>query len=265
MSPTGRAVRRPSGSSEIRSAPWSRRLAGLARADLRIVARDGFMGFLLLYPLALTLVLRWVLPLAAERLASRIDLTTYYPLILGYQFVLLTPILFGVLAGLMLLDEKDEHTLTALRVTPLPRRAWLTWRLASPYLLGVTYAILLLEVVGLQAGPISPVLPVALVVGFEAPGFALFLSTFANNKVEGLAYMKAMGLFLIAPVIAWFFDAPWTLLLGIFPTYWPIKAYWLATAGEIGAGYGLHLAFGLAYHLVLLAWLMRRFNRSVLR
>ncbi|MCB9177769.1 MAG: hypothetical protein H6648_11495 [Caldilineae bacterium] len=40
---------------------------------------------------------------------------------------------------------------------------------------------------------------------------------------------------------------------------------WVLAAGEIGAGYGLHLAFGLAYHLVLLAWLMRRGHRSVLR
>ncbi len=245
---------------------WSRRLAGLARADLRLVARDGFLGFLLFYPLVLTLILRWALPAASAQLADRFDLTAYYPLIVGYQFVLLTPIMFGVVAGLMLLDEKDEHTLTAIRVTPLPRRAWLAWRLLPAYVLAVVYSLLLLWAVGLHPGSLLPVVPVALVVALEAPAFALFLSAFAANKVEGLAFMKAMGIFLVAPLADWFFDASWTALLGIFPTYWPVKAYWISSVdGSTGSLFWLHLAIGLAYHLLLILWMMRRFNRATAR
>lgn len=262
---SGPSVEGIRGPQEIQPAPWSQRLAGLARADLRILSRDGFLGFLLFYPLILTLILRLALPVANTRLADRFDLSAYYPLILGYQFVLLVPIMFGVMAGLMLLDEKDEHTLVALRVTPLPRGAWLAWRLVPPYLLGVFYALLLLWAVGLHPGSLWPVVPVALVVAIEAPCFALFLSAFANNKVEGLAFMKAMGIFLVAPLVDWFFDAPWTALLGIFPTYWPVKAYWLSGAGELGAPFWLHLGIGLIYHLLLLRWLMGRFNRAVAR
>jgi hypothetical protein len=39
-------------------------------------------------------------------------------MLLSFFFVLQIPLLFGLLVGLLVLDERDDDTLTALRVTP---------------------------------------------------------------------------------------------------------------------------------------------------
>lgn len=39
---------------------------------------------------------------------------------------------FGVVTGFLLLDERDDRTLTALQVTPLPLRAYIFYRVTVP-------------------------------------------------------------------------------------------------------------------------------------
>jgi fluoroquinolone transport system permease protein len=91
---------------------------------------------------------------------------------------------------------------------------------------------------------------------------SLFLAAFAENKVQGFALVKALGAVLLAPVVAWFVDMPWQLLAGVVPSYWPLRAYW--SAADPGADFWIFLAVGFAYHGLLLAWLLRRFE-TVLR
>jgi len=47
------------------------------------------------------------------------------------------PITFGVLIGFLLLDEKDDDTLTALQVTPLSTNGYVAYRVAVPIALTI--------------------------------------------------------------------------------------------------------------------------------
>ncbi len=105
-------------------------------------------------------------------------------------------------------------------------------------------------------------MPIAIAGSLLAPIFAFLLTAFAGNKVQGFAVMKGMGTFMIGPMLAWFVPEPWQWLLGIFPTFWPVKAYWLAAAGE---PYLLTLAIGAVYALILTVFLLRRFEAGLYR
>jgi fluoroquinolone transport system permease protein len=91
---------------------------------------------------------------------------------------------------------------------------------------------------------------------------ALVMVVFASNKLEGLALMKGFGILLIGPLAAYFITSDWQLLLGVLPTYWPARAYWAASSGGMGWPF---LLIGLAYYVLLLAWLLRRFRARLER
>ena len=97
-------------------------------------------------------------------------------------------------------------------------------------------------------------------VSIEAPIWALFLATFAENKVAGFALMKGAGVVLMIPVAAFFLDPPSQYLAGLVPTYWPSKAFWSLQAGE---PYLLYWVIGLVYHALVLWWFLKRFNRAM--
>ena len=71
-------------------------------------------------------------------------------------------------------------------------------------------------------------------------------------------FMEAGGGVLQLPLIAWFFDPPWHYLVAIIPTYWPAKAFWVASEGGEYAGY---LIVGAIFHIVIILALLKRFRK----
>lgn len=233
--------------------------------DLKSIRRDtillgvGFGPFI--YALAM-----WFLPPLTRMLDERyaFDLTPYDALIVSV-FVIVGPIaVLGALAGLMLLDDKDQHTLAALRVAPIPPMTYPLYRagmITAVTTVSITAALALTFQV--PAELVLKSVPIALVCGTAAAVVGLLMPALANNKVEGLAVIRAIGMLLFGlPVIPWWLDSPVHLLFGLLPTYWPAKAYWLAAEG---ATYWPYVLGGLAYN-ALLAWLLlRRLGASAQR
>ncbi len=99
--------------------------------------------------------------------------------------------LAGTALGLMALDEKDNRTLIALQVTPLPLRHYMTYRVGLP--MAFSFLTSLLNVVLLHSFLPYP----------DWGGMALVAI------LEFLPLTKALGLFIILPVIAYFVPEPW--------------------------------------------------------
>ena len=238
-------------------------LRGFGINDFKSVRRDPLLLYWLVIPPLMVLRVRLILPWATGYLSNNFgfDLVPYYPMLLSFFFVLQIPLLFGVMAGLLVLDERDDDTLTALRVTPISMAGYTLYRGGATTLLSFAYVLIALPLTGLLPPSLLPATAlVALLSGLMAPLFALILSTFAANKVEGLALMKGLSVFMLGPLAAYFIDSDWQLLLGVLPTYWPAKAFWVA--GE-GGNLWPYVLVGMVYHLLLLAWLLRRFQKKV--
>lgn len=231
--------------------------------DLRSVRRDSLLVYMLIIPPLMVVLARLILPAASGYLSRNfgLDLVPYYPMLLSFFFVLQIPLLFGVLVGLMVLDEKDDDTLTALRVTPISMSGYALYKGGAAVVLSFLYVLVALPLTGLLPAALLPVVaPSALLSGLMAPIFALVIATFAANKVEGLALMKVLSIFMLGPLAAYFVGSPWQLLFGLLPTYWPAKAFWVA--GE-GGNYGPYVLAGLVYALLLISLLLRRFRQKV--
>lgn len=234
----------------------------LSIGDFRNIQRDNMLAWMAIIPLLLALLIRVVVPRLTDWLLTNhnFDLQSYYPVIMAYTFVVATPAIFGAIIGFMFLDEKDDDTLTAMRVTPLTLNSYLVYRLVIPVILSLILTLLVFPIAGLMALHPGLVLLVAALAALEAPILALILAAFAENKVAGFALMKGVGLVLELPIIAFFIRSDWELLAGLIFTYWPVKAMWVA---QSGGNFWPYLGIGLVYHLLLLLALLKRFNTEL--
>lgn len=218
---------------------------GLLAADGQSLFRDGLLRLLLAYPFILGLTARIFVPVAAARLAAfDFDLSAYFVLLGSGVIALQVSLIAGVGVGFLILDEKDDRTLLALQVTPMPYAGYLLHRLGLPMFgccLGSGLNAVLLSNF-LPVPPLAGLAQVALLGCLTLPTYALFIASLAQNKVQGVAYSKALGPFLLLPLAAYFVPEPWQWLFGLAPSYWPAKTYWLLSAGEdygysVGAGW----------------------------
>lgn len=231
--------------------------------DLKSIRRDSLLLYMIIVPPLMAPLVRLILPWLTTRASEGfgVDLVPYHPMLLSFFFVLQIPLLFGVLVGLLVLDERDDDTLTALRVTPISMTGYALYRGGAAVLLSAFYVLVALPLTGLMPASVLPALvPISLLSGMLAPIFALTLAGFAANKVEGLALMKALGILLLGPFAAYFIDSNWQLLIGVLPTYWPAKAFWVASEG---GNYWPYVIVGALYSLALVTLLLRRFRAKV--
>ncbi|MCK6538739.1 MAG: hypothetical protein L6Q26_01670 [Anaerolineales bacterium] len=233
----------------------------LGPIDLRSIRRDSLTSWMIFLPVLLALVMRWGVPAITTRLMEQynFDLVQYYPVLLAYFFVGMCPMVFGAVIGFLLLDEKDDRTLTALQVTPLPLNSYILYRVAVPILLTFGLMFVLFPLANLTPFNLRTVLLTALAAAPMAPMLALMFGSVAQNKVQGFALMKLTGFIFIAPVVAYFAPAGWELAFGIVPTYWPMKVYWLLYEGA--ANVWLYVVIAFVYQLLVTVYFARRFYK----
>jgi len=238
-------------------------LRALGPIDAKSVRRDTMLRWLAAYPIGLALLLRWGAPAFNASLAARagVDLVPYYALLTSF-IVLAVPTITGIVIGFLLLDQRDDQTLTALQVTPLPLASYLAYRVAVPMLLSLVMVVVAVPLTGLVEIGVVPLLEVAICAAPLAPLSALFLGAFARNKVQGFALAKGGGVFVWGPILSYFVGSRWQLAFGLAPHYWPAKMFWMTAAGEPDAW--LCVLIGVPYQIALLALLLRRF-RTVIR
>jgi fluoroquinolone transport system permease protein len=235
-------------------------LRRIGPVDLRNIGRDPMLVWIPLLPIFLASVYRFgIPPLTSWLLAEhRFDLVPYYPLLMSL-FLLIVPNVAGMMTGFLLLDERDERTLQALRVTPVPLESYLAYRIGVPTAVGVLLSLAVYPLAGFVPVPLPDLIAIATVAALGAPLVMLFLAGFAENKVAGFAMVKLLnGLFMI-PMVAFFVPGWMQYLAGVIPSFWAMKALWLAAEGD---GYAAVLAAGVVANAVVGWLLLIRFRRA---
>lgn len=238
------------------------RLVSLVRLDLANVRRDRLLWWTAVGPLLLALLLRFGFPSFSAWLARRhgVDLGPYHGLVMSF-FLMTPPAMVGMIVGFLLLDERDDRTLAALAVTPLPLGHYLAYRVAAPLLAGIAGTLLCYPLAGLAPIPFAPLGAIASLAALTGPITALFLASFAANKVAGFALVKIVNLVNILPVWAFFVAPQHQFAAGFVPAFWPMKALWQASSGQDWRWAAL---LGLAVNLAFLGALLARFKNRVL-
>ncbi len=162
----------------------------------------------------------------------------------------IAPGLVGAVYGLLLVGERDERTLTALRVMPVSFARYIATRMFTPLALSVMMTIIAYPVAGLAPLPIATVALLAVVNATSAPVVALAMAAFARNKMAALAVMRVANSILALPVLAYFATPPMLYLAWFSPAYWQMKSLWLAADslpffGSLCAALSMNVALGL--------------------
>ncbi|CAM4513532.1 fluoroquinolone transport system permease protein [Paenibacillus endophyticus] len=238
------------------------KLLALTKNDARQIWKDPLLMASLLGPLVLIVFARFIIP----PLSGWVEQHYGFPVIDYFDFIavilLLTiPLLSGTMAGLLMLDERDENMIAYYAITPLTRKGYFIYRLYGPVLLSIGLSSLFFLWSGITEVQIEGLYFVILLT-IEALCMALFLAAFAANKVEGLALSKISGLLFAGPIIAAFAPFPWSYVGAWIPTYWPAKSYLLAVSEKPFLSFGSFI-IGLVLHLILLNGMLRSFLKRM--
>lgn len=222
--------------------PWchrARAIRSLARVDRRALAGDRLAAMLVAGVPVLAVLVRIGTGPVTDLVATRtgIDVTPHLPAAAALLLVVHTATMFGTVAGLLVLEDRDAGVLAVLGTAPGGVATMLTWRLGMAAAATAVMVVLGLVVAGVApaAGAVGLV-ATALAAGVVAAVPAVLLATLARDRVAGVVVMKAIGLPLYAPVLWWWLgDVPAAWLLGAVPTAWPARALWATTpAGALG-------------------------------
>ena len=186
--------------------------------------RDSILRyFLLIVPLLFIAILVWLLPYLVE----------LFPILLGYTdiivsfFLLELPMIIGFIISFMMLDEKDERVFTTLRVMPISLFQFLFYRLFFSVFFTFIFCFLMLFLNNIYDLSLISMLYTSFLFAIITPIVVLLEVTFAENKVTGFTLFKGINFVFIIPVVGFFIQSDWKMLIGLIPTYWPMNFSYL--------------------------------------
>jgi fluoroquinolone transport system permease protein len=234
----------------------------LIKGDLKNIYRDSIQLLFICVPVIIGLALRLITPIAKRLVMEffNFDISPHFMFIMSLM-IQLTPMMLGAVTGFLMLDERDNHILEYIQVTPFSKKGYVAYRIAIPTIVSFFYVFLSLYLIGLAPFYLPTVIPIAFMVSLQAPMATLFLPAFAKNKVEGIALFKLFSIILIAPIGGYLFDSVYQYFLGIVPNFWVVKAFLMHQTPDIL--FWLFVVIGIIVHCIWIAVLAFFFLKRV--
>ena len=234
--------------------------------DLRNIIRDRFLVFgMFVYPAMIIIFARILVHLISPRIGETIQFAgpEFFP-IFFMLFSLFIPIIYGFISAFLLLDEKDEHLLTVLKVMPISRNNFLIYRMFFMSLFAFIVLLIFPPLSGLVDNTqftYSAYIPVAVLYSLFAPFSALLVSSFATNKVQAFAIFKISATVFMLPLFAFFLiQDNFKYLFSPIPNFWTFMT--LDSVIQNGDLDFVPLVIGFAFHIILIIILFYIFNKK---
>ncbi|MEZ4428958.1 MAG: hypothetical protein R3A51_14870 [Nannocystaceae bacterium] len=238
-------------------------IVGVLRVDGLRLVRDRFLLGMSAYLIGLSALMRWLLPWAAAELDARygFQLTPYFALIVSHLVVVLAPFTVGVVGGFLLLESREDRTVRALLVTPVSLPSYLA--VLTTVMIGAGALLTLAEaaIIGRALPPWGPLVAVAIAGAPAGAAWALYMAGVADDKVEAMVHLKIGATIALVPAGAYFLPGAWQWLGALHPSFWAMKGYWAAQAGEPWLGWIVAAAIAGAAWLLALSRLFLRAAR----
>ena len=233
------------------------RILALSLVDIKNIFREQILYVMFVFaPIVQFLLARYAIPMAGE----------YFPVIKPYNFLLLLLIILQVVNGIgfvissIMLDERDEEVLTALRTLPLSAWFFLGYRLLFAMTIAFLFGLAMIKGTGLVAVSWLVSLAAAFLFSLITPIVLLIMTTFSRNKVEGLAVYKGINLVLLLPAAAFFVPSPYQHFFSPIPTHWTFQVFDRLLSAE--PAMFLWVA-AVVFHSILIGLLAAVFRRRV--
>lgn len=232
-------------------------LSTILKAELRSMRRDPMYLFFAIYPVILGTIGYFLIPYIEEQAPN-----TPWANVMSMLFIILTGYIFGALTAFTLLDDKDDNVLMSLKITPISVRYYVFVKLLVSFIFGFIATLAIIYGTGfLENSSFFIIFLIAIVGALQAPGVALIVNSFSENKVEGFVIMKLSGLIIIFPVIAFFVGGWVQNLLGFAPGYWAARMIELELVPTEEGSALLTFIIGVLYNMVALSLLMKLYAK----
>jgi fluoroquinolone transport system permease protein len=222
--------------------------------DLKQILRDPIMAILIVAPLLLIIAFKLMVLYLVPFIPTLIefDVLPYFDYVLVFV-VMMCGAMLGIVTGFMMIDDRDGKIAELMSVTPLGRSGYLINRLLFAAVLSVFYSILGYYVLNVIELPFVTILFVSLLSSIYSIIIGLLIFTFADDKVKGLTFAKAinsLSLFAFTDLLA----LKWlTVLSWFFPPYW-ISLVVQSPHTLLNYGLALLVNFGWLFLLISHYW-----------
>jgi len=226
--------------------------------DYKLLRGDPMLILSMVVPFILWALMQFIIPWIIELVMEEwgIDLQPYYRLA-GIFFMMLIPMMMGMVYGFVLLDERDGGIITAISVTPTGKSGYLQIRLGIPMALSFVFILLFLYLLDLTGSlGLLQVLVLAVIISTQCLILLLFLGAFADNKVMGMAISKGFGILLVGPLLDYILPVPFNWCGAYSPMFWASRALLTAT----GPAFWLYAGITILFHALLFYFLFRKFR-----
>jgi hypothetical protein len=133
-------------------------------------------------------------------------------------------------------------------------------------LIGWIGTLLVIPAAGLTAliskAPVQFIL-LTFLSGSEAVIIGLFMAALADNKIQGLVYMKGLGVLFFPGALVYFFPSPFFYAAAPIPMFWIMKTgYLLGDSGTAG-GFWIHFLAALGIHTGWIIVLIKKYLHKI--
>lgn len=137
-----------------------------------------------------------------------------YSHLFRYVFLTMGSVFVGIILGLRMLDEKDEHLLQCYAVTPLGLKGYYRYRGTVCFIL----AALIVSGIGLGVGCEWRLLSVVTLYGALLGRVTMLgVSCMLRNKIQGMVMAKAIGMMVLLPCVRLLGENKWDGILVVLP------------------------------------------------
>jgi fluoroquinolone transport system permease protein len=235
-------------------------LKTIVKAELKNISRDRMYLFFGVYPIILGVAGYFLIPY----LKNTVEPGNILPEIVAMLLILMTGYIFGALTAFTLLDDKDDNVLMSLKITPVSVKLYVAIKLFISFVFGfISTLVIILATNFLPDSSFWVILMISFVGALQAPGVALIVNSFSDNKVEGFVIMKMSALILAFPVIAFFVQSWQEVFLIFAPGFWSARMIQmeLITAVETNFSLIVYFVLGVIYNLVFSALFMKLYSK----
>lgn len=231
------------------------------KAEFKNMRRDKMYIMFALYPVILGAIGYFLV----DYIESQVAPGNLAPEIVSMFLILMTGYVYGALIAFTLLDDKDDLVLMSLKITPISVKYYVIVKLIVAFIFGFIATIVVTLSTGfLPDATFWTVLLISIAGALQAPGVALIVNSFSNNKVEGFVVMKLSGLILIIPVLA-FFVMDWQEVFLVFaPGFWPARMIQIELLPAFNTNFNFIMYFllGVIYNMLFLSLFMKIYTKK---
>ncbi len=222
----------------------------LSVADIKIIFRDPSLKSFVFLPILLFALIIWGVP----PLVEKYDLLTPYLSLFLVVAVIENTQMFCFISTMALIDEKETDIAKVYGVVPLTKTEYIFSRFLIPYLFTVLLNVIMFTVQPLFEISFGTGILISCLAALVVPVYVLSINSIAQNRMQGMVYVKAFNMLVLIPITAFFVPENIKHLFSVFPTHWIFQSIENVTMGK-----DMTLVFGVGLVVfIILIWLTSR-------